>query len=55
MPFLLRHPQNSRTMTDKLVKNKCHPVAKKHVEFRESKTTKLESRSTERGACPPHV
>ena len=29
--------KNSRTMTDKLVKKKYDPVAKKHVEFRESK------------------
>jgi large subunit ribosomal protein L33 len=29
--------KNSRTMTDKLVKKKYDPVAKKHVEFRESR------------------
>src|SRR5262245_46268944 len=29
--------KNSRTMTDKLVKKKYDPVAKKHVEFRETK------------------
>ena len=29
--------KNSRTMTDKLVKKKYDPVAKKHVEFRKSK------------------
>ena len=29
--------KNSRTMTDKLVKKKYDPVAKKHVEFREGK------------------
>jgi large subunit ribosomal protein L33 len=29
--------KNSRTMTDKLTKKKYDPVAKKHVEFRESK------------------
>jgi large subunit ribosomal protein L33 len=29
--------KNSRTMTDKLVKRKYDPIAKKHVEFRESK------------------
>jgi large subunit ribosomal protein L33 len=29
--------KNSRTQTDKLVKKKYDPVAKKHVEFRESK------------------
>jgi large subunit ribosomal protein L33 len=29
--------KNSRTMTDKLVKKKYDPVAKQHVEFRESK------------------
>ncbi len=29
--------KNSRTMTDKLVKKKYDPVAKKHVVFREAK------------------
>jgi large subunit ribosomal protein L33 len=29
--------KNSRTMTEKLVKKKYDPVAKKHVEFREAK------------------
>jgi len=29
--------KNSRTMTDKIVKKKYDPVAKKHVEFREAK------------------
>jgi len=29
--------KNSRTMTDKLVKKKYDPVAKKHVEFKETK------------------
>jgi large subunit ribosomal protein L33 len=29
--------KNSRTMTDKLVKKKYDPVARKHVEFKESK------------------
>jgi large subunit ribosomal protein L33 len=29
--------KNSRTMTDKMVKKKYDPVAKKHVEFREAK------------------
>jgi len=29
--------KDSRTMTDKLVKKKYDPVAKKHVEFREAK------------------
>jgi large subunit ribosomal protein L33 len=29
--------KNSRTKTDKLVKKKYDPIAKKHVEFRESK------------------
>ena len=29
--------KNTRTKTDKLVKKKYDPVAKKHVEFRESK------------------
>ena len=29
--------KNSRTMTDKLVKTKYDPIAKKHVEYREGK------------------
>jgi large subunit ribosomal protein L33 len=29
--------KNSRTMSDKMVKKKYDPVAKKHVEFREAK------------------
>jgi large subunit ribosomal protein L33 len=29
--------KNSRTMTEKLVKKKYDPIAKKHVEFREAK------------------
>jgi large subunit ribosomal protein L33 len=29
--------KNSRTMTDKLVKKKYDPIAKKHVEYREAK------------------
>ena len=29
--------KNSRTMTDKLVKKKYDPIAKKHVEFKEYK------------------
>jgi large subunit ribosomal protein L33 len=29
--------KNSRTQTDKLVKKKYDPIAKKHVEFRETK------------------
>jgi large subunit ribosomal protein L33 len=29
--------KNSRTQTEKMVKRKYDPVAKKHVEFRESK------------------
>ncbi|HLQ91402.1 MAG TPA: 50S ribosomal protein L33 [Xanthobacteraceae bacterium] len=29
--------KNSRTMTDKITKRKYDPVAKKHVEFRETK------------------
>jgi len=29
--------KNTRTMTEKLVKKKYDPVAKKHVEFREGK------------------
>jgi large subunit ribosomal protein L33 len=29
--------KNSRTMTDKLVKKKYDPIAKRHVEYREGK------------------
>ncbi|MEW5422039.1 50S ribosomal protein L33 [Amorphus sp. 3PC139-8] len=29
--------KNSRTMTEKMVKKKYDPVAKKHVDFREAK------------------
>lgn len=29
--------KNSRTMTDKMTKRKYDPVAKKHVEFKETK------------------
>lgn len=29
--------KNSRTMTEKMVKKKYDPVARKHVEFKESK------------------
>jgi large subunit ribosomal protein L33 len=29
--------KNSRTMTEKLVKKKYDPIAKKHVEYREAK------------------
>ena len=29
--------KNSRTMTEKMVKKKYDPVARKHVEFREAK------------------
>jgi large subunit ribosomal protein L33 len=29
--------KNSRTMTEKMVKKKYDPIAKKHVEFKESK------------------
>jgi len=29
--------KNSRTMTDKMTKRKYDPVARKHVEFKESK------------------
>ena len=29
--------KNTRTMTEKMVKKKYDPVAKKHVEFREAK------------------
>ena len=45
--------KNSRTMTDKLVKKKYDPVAKKHVEFRESKI-KLR-RSVPEGRPAPRV
>ncbi|AJY47661.1 MULTISPECIES: 50S ribosomal protein L33 [Martelella] len=29
--------KNSRTMTDKMVKTKYDPIARKHVEFKEAK------------------
>jgi len=29
--------KNSRTMTDKMVKRKYDPIAKKHVDFKETK------------------
>ncbi|RFC65264.1 50S ribosomal protein L33 [Fulvimarina endophytica] len=29
--------KNSRTMTDKMVKRKYDPIARKHVDFRETK------------------
>ncbi|EAU40408.1 50S ribosomal protein L33 [Fulvimarina pelagi HTCC2506] len=29
--------KNSRTMTDKMVKRKYDPIARKHVDFREAK------------------
>jgi large subunit ribosomal protein L33 len=35
--FYYTAKKNSRTMTDKLVKKKYDPVARKHVEFREAK------------------
>ena len=35
--FYYTAKKNSRTMTDKLVKKKYDPVARKHVEFKESK------------------
>ena len=38
--------KNSRTMTEKLVKKKYDPVARKHVEFREAKI-----KSTAREIC----
>ena len=38
--------KNSRTMTDKLVKKKYDPVAKKHVEFREVKIKMVSSADT---------
>ena len=37
MPFSAAALTTSRTMTDKLVKKKYDPVARKHVEFREAK------------------
>ena len=42
--------KNSRTMTDKLVKKKYDPVAKKHVEFRESKIKWALRLRSDRGA-----
>lgn len=35
--FYYTAKKNSRTMTDKMVKKKYDPVARKHVEFKESK------------------
>jgi hypothetical protein len=35
--LLLRRQEELATMTDKLVKKKYDPVARKHVEFKESK------------------
>lgn len=35
--FFYTAKKNSRTMTDKMVKKKYDPVARKHVEFKESK------------------
>ena len=35
--FYYTAKKNSRTMTDKMVKKKYDPVARKHVEFKETK------------------
>jgi large subunit ribosomal protein L33 len=35
--FYYTAKKNSRTMTDKMVKKKYDPVARKHVEFKEAK------------------
>ena len=35
--FLYVTKKNSRTMTDKMSKRKYDPIAKKHVEFKETK------------------
>ena len=35
--FYYTDKKNSRTMTEKMVKKKYDPIAKKHVEFREGK------------------
>ena len=35
--FFYTAKKNSRTMTDKMVKKKYDPVARKHVEFKEAK------------------
>ena len=49
--------KNSRTMTDKLVKKKYDPVARKHVEFREVQDQVIIARAFdadfERGPCGP--
>ena len=47
--------KNSRTMTDKLVKKKYDPVARKHVEFKESKIKQaaLEPKSDLNGVSRP--
>ena len=49
--------KNSRTMTDKLVKKKYDPVARKHVEFREPRSSKIAARRSdfERGLVAPFL
>src|SRR6266478_604650 len=46
--------QNSRTQTDKLVKKKYDPVARKHVEFREAKIKKTANGPGRRPAPDRH-
>ena len=46
--------KNSRTMTEKLVKKKYDPVAKKHVEFRETKIM-CRRESLPEGARPARI
>jgi len=46
--------KNSRTMTDKLVKKKYDPVARKHVEFREAKSGNTRDIVTSTGFSRPH-
>src|SRR3979411_1507423 len=48
--------KNSRTMTDKLVKKKYDPVARKHVEFKESRIKQDRRHGTEsNGALRPRL
>jgi large subunit ribosomal protein L33 len=44
--------KNSRTMTDKLVKKKYDPIAKKHVEYRESKIKQPAAQQRETTKAP---
>ena len=39
--------KNSRTMTDKITQRKYDPVARKHVEFRETKIKQLQNLALE--------